>query len=90
MIRTPSTRTPLLIFRVSYLRATNGFTPQQVGTDLSKFGPAWANLASQVTLPVAPLATNGYYGFNGTDNRAIVNNYIVSGGVTKIIARHTR
>jgi hypothetical protein len=76
-------------FRVSYLRATNGFTPQQIGTDLSKFGPAWAQLASQVTLPVAPLASNGYYGFNGTDNRSIVNNYIVSGGVTKIVSRHT-
>jgi hypothetical protein len=76
-------------FRASYLRATNGFTPQQIGTDLSKFGPAWANLASQVTLPVAPLASNGYYGFNGTDNRSIVNNYIVSGAVTKIVGRHT-
>lgn len=76
-------------FRVSYLRATNGFTPQQIGTDLSKFGPAWASLASQVTLPVAPLASNGYYGFNGTDNRSIVNNYNVSGSITKIVGRHT-
>lgn len=76
-------------FRLSYLRATNGFTPQQLGTDLSKFGPAWSQLASQVTLPVAPLASNGYYSFNGTDNRAIVNNYDLSGSMTKIMGRHT-
>ena len=76
-------------FRISYLRATNGFTPQQLGTNLSLFGPAWAALAPQVTLPVAPLATNGWGAFNGTDNRAIVNNYDLSGSVTKILGRHT-
>ena len=31
-------------FRISYLRATNGFTPEQIGTNLSLFGPAWAAL----------------------------------------------
>jgi hypothetical protein len=76
-------------FRLSYLRARNGFTPQQVGTNLSLFGPAWATLASSVTLPVAPLATNGFAGFSGVDNRAITNDYALSGGLTRILGRHT-
>ena len=81
-------RTVQLDFRIStYLRGTNGFTPQQVGTDLStRFGPNWAALAPQVTLPVAPLATNGWGAFNGTDNRAIADQpYDLSGSVTKIL-----
>lgn len=76
-------------FRLSYLRGTNGFTPEQIGTNLSSFGPAWGALAPQVTLPVAPLASNGWGAFNGTDNRAIVNDYSLSGSVTKILGHHT-
>jgi hypothetical protein len=76
-------------FRLSYLRATNGFTPEQVGTNLNSFGPAWGALASQVTLPVAPLASNGWGAFNGTDNRAITNDYSLSGNLTRIVGHHT-
>ena len=76
--------------RLSYLRGRDGFTPEQVGTDLAAFGPAWAALASQVTLPVAPVATiTGFYGFNGTDNRAISNDYSLSASLIKILGRHT-
>jgi outer membrane receptor protein involved in Fe transport len=75
--------------RVSYLRGRDGFTPEQLGTNLSLFGPAWAALAPQVTLPVAPLATNGWGAFNGTDNRAIMNDYTASGALTKIMGKHT-
>jgi Carboxypeptidase regulatory-like domain/TonB dependent receptor len=76
-------------FRLSYLRATNGFSPEQLGTNLSLFGPAWASLASQITLDVAPLASNGFYGFNMVYNRAIVNNYFLSGSLIRILGRHT-
>lgn len=76
-------------FRISYLRSTNGFTPQQVGYNVSLFGPAYASLAPQLTLNVPPLASNGYTGFSGTDNRSIVNNYIASGSITKIVGRHS-
>jgi hypothetical protein len=77
-------------FRLSYLRARNGFTPQQVGTDLSLFGPAWGALTSQVTLPVAPLASiSGIAGFSGVDNRSITNDFALSGNLTKILGRHT-
>jgi hypothetical protein len=71
-------------FRLSYLRARNGFTPQQVGTDLSLFGPAWGALSSQVTLPVAPLASiSGIAGFSGVDNRSIANDFALSGNLAK-------
>src|SRR6185437_8484664 len=77
-------------FRLSYLRGRDGFSPEQIGTNLADFGPAWASLASQVTLPVAPLANiSGFYNFNGTDNRAISNDYSLSGSLIKIIGRHT-
>jgi Carboxypeptidase regulatory-like domain len=76
-------------FRLSYLRATNGFTPEQVGTNLALFGPAWAALAPSITLPVAPIASNGFAGFNGTDNRSITNDYALSGSLTRILGRHT-
>lgn len=76
-------------FRISYLRSTNGFTPQQVGYNVALFGPAYAALAPQLTLPVPPLASNGYTGFSGTDNRSIVNNYIAAGSITKILGRHS-
>lgn len=76
-------------FRLSYLRGRDGFTPEQVGTNVSLFGPAWATLAPSLTLPVAPIASNGFQGFSGTDNRAIMNDYSLSGGITKILGRHT-
>ncbi|HEY4051147.1 MAG TPA: TonB-dependent receptor [Acidobacteriaceae bacterium] len=77
-------------FRFSYLRGRDGFTPEQVGTNLALFGPAWAALAPQVTLPVAPLASiSGVYNFNGTDNRAILNDYSLSSSLIKILGRHT-
>ena len=76
--------------RISYLRARDGFTPEQLGTNLSLFGPSWAALAPSVTLPVAPLAViSGMAGFNGTDNAAIMNDYSVSGSLIKILGRHT-
>jgi hypothetical protein len=76
-------------FRLSYLRATNGFSPEQLGANLSNYGPAWATLASQITLDVAPLASNGFYGFNMVYNRAIANDYFLSGSLIRILGRHT-
>lgn len=76
-------------FRLSYLRATNGFSPEQLGANLSNYGPAWSTLASQITLDVAPLASNGFYGFNMVYNRAIANDYFLSGSLIRILGRHT-
>lgn len=77
-------------FRVSYVRATDGFIPEQYGTPLSLFGPNWAALASQVTIPVTPIATiAGIYGLGGTYNRSVVNDYFISSSLTKILGRHT-
>jgi hypothetical protein len=77
-------------FRLSYVRGLDGFTPEQIGTNLADFGPAWAALAPEVTLPVAPLANiSGVYNFNGTDNRAAINDYSFSGSLVKIVGRHT-
>jgi hypothetical protein len=76
-------------FRLSYLRATNGFSPEQLGANLSNYGSAWTSLASQITLDVAPLASNGFYGFNMVYNRAIANDYFLSGSLIRILGRHT-
>jgi Carboxypeptidase regulatory-like domain/TonB dependent receptor len=77
-------------FRLSYLRATNGFSPEQLGANLSDYGTAWGTLASQVTLDVAPLASiSGFYNFNMVYNRSIVNNYFLSGSLIRILGRHT-
>ena len=78
-------------FRLSYLRGRDGFVPEQLGTDPSKFGPAWGALASQLTLHPydTPIASNGFYGFNDVFNRAIMNDYFFSGNLIKIIGRHT-
>jgi hypothetical protein len=82
----PST---ILDFRVSYLRALHSFRPQQTGTDLSQYGPAWAALASQVTLPEAPLANvAGFAGFSGVYIQSVSNEYFLSGSATKIVGRH--
>jgi len=83
----PST---ILDVRASYQRALHAFRPQQTGTDLSKYGPAWAALASQVTLPEAPLTTvSGFFGFGSTYIRSTNNLYVLSGGVTKMAGAHT-
>ena len=77
-------------FRLSYLRGRDGFSPEQLGANLSSFGPAWATLASQVTLDVAPLASvSGLYNFNMVYNRAIMNDYFLSGSLIRILGRHT-
>jgi hypothetical protein len=82
--------TTVLDFRVSYLRALHAFRPQQTGTDLSKYGPAWAALTSQVTLPVAPLPNvTGFAGFSGVYIRSVSNEYFLSGSATKILGRHS-
>jgi hypothetical protein len=82
--------TTVVDFRVSYLRALHAFRPQQTGTDLSQYGPAWAALASQVTLPEAPLpAVTGFAGFSGVYIQSVSNEYVLSGSVTKIMGRHS-
>jgi hypothetical protein len=76
--------------RLSYVRATDGFIPEQYGTNLSEFGPGWGALASQVTIPVTPLATiSGFTAFGGTYNRSFINDYSISASLTKILGRHT-
>ncbi|PWU06653.1 MAG: hypothetical protein C5B51_11840 [Terriglobia bacterium] len=80
----------VLDFRVSYLRALHAFRPQQTGTDLSQYGPAWAVLGSQVTLPEAPLPNvTGFAAFSGVYIQSVSNEYFLSGGATKIAGRHT-
>jgi hypothetical protein len=82
--------TTVLDFRVSYLRANHAFRPEQTGIDLSTYGPAWAALASQVTLPEAPLpAVSGFAAFSGVYIRSTSNEYFLSGNATKIIGRHS-
>jgi hypothetical protein len=76
--------------RLSYVRATDGFIPEQYGTNLAQFGPGWAALASQVTIPVTPLATiSGFTGFGGTYNRSFINDYSISASLVKILGRNT-
>jgi hypothetical protein len=83
----PST---ILDFRVSYLRALHAFRPQQTGTDLGQYGPAWAALSSQVTLPEAPLPNvTGFAAFSGVYIQSVSNEYFVSGSATKIMGRHS-
>ena len=82
--------TTVLDFRVSYLRALHAFRPQQTGTNLSQYGPAWATLASQVTLPEAPLTNvTGFAGFSGVYIQSVSNEYFLSGSATKIVGRHS-
>lgn len=82
--------TTVLDFRAGYLRALHAFRPQQTGTDLSQYGPAWAALANQVTLPVAPLpAVTGFAGFSGVYIQSVSNQYFLSGSATKIVGRHS-
>ncbi|MBV9746730.1 MAG: carboxypeptidase regulatory-like domain-containing protein, partial [Acidobacteriia bacterium] len=82
--------TTILDFRVSYLRALHAFRPEQTGTNLSQYGPAWAALASQVTLPEAPLAgVAGFAGFSGVYIQSVSNEYFLSGSATKIVGRHS-
>ncbi len=82
--------TTIVDFRVSYLRALHAFRPQQTGTDLSQYGPAWAKLAAQFSLPVAPLpAVTGFAGFSGVYIQSVNNHYSFNGSVTKILGRHT-
>lgn len=82
--------TTILDFRVSYLRALHAFRPQQTGTDLSQYGPAWAALTSQVTLPEAPLpAVTGFAGFSGVYIQSVSNEYFLSGSANKIVGRHS-
>jgi hypothetical protein len=84
------TPTTIADVRLSYVRATDGFIPEQYGLNLASFGPAWAALASQVTIPVTPLATiAGFTGFSGTYNRSFVNDYSISASLIKILGRHT-
>jgi hypothetical protein len=82
--------TTVLDFRASYLRAPFAFRPEQTGINLAQFGPAWATLASQVTLPEAPLAAvSGFAGFSGVFIQSFSNEYFLSGSATKILGRHS-
>ncbi len=82
--------TTILDFRLSYLRSLHAFRPEQTGTDISQYGPAWADLSSQITLPVAPLpAVSGYQGFSGVFIKSTNNLYFLSGSITKILGRHS-
>src|SRR3954447_8211967 len=81
--------TTVVDVRASYLRALHSFVPLQTGIDLSQFGPAWATLSRQLSLPQGPLpAITGFYGFSGTFIQSISNGYALSGSVTKILGRH--
>jgi hypothetical protein len=80
----------ILDFRVSYLRAPFAFRPEQTGINLSQFGPAWAVLGTQVTLPEAPLAAvSGFAGFSGVFIQSYSNEYFLSGSATRIMGRHS-
>ena len=82
--------TTVLDFRISYLRAPFAFRPEQTGTNLAQYGPAWAALQSQVTLPEAPLAAvSGFAGFSGVFIQSFSNEYFLSGSATKTIGRHS-
>lgn len=82
--------TTVLDFRASYLRALHAFRPQQTGTNLAQYGPAWAALTSQVTLPEAPLpSVTGFAGFSGVYIQSVSNEYFLSGSATKSIGRHS-
>jgi len=82
--------TTVLDVRASYLRALHAFLPLQTGTDLAQYGPAWAALASQVSLPEAPLpAVTGFAGFSGVYINSVSNAYALSGNATKILGRHS-
>jgi hypothetical protein len=66
------------------------FRPEQTGVNLAQYGPAWAALTNQITLPEAPLASvSGFAGFSGVFIQSASNEYFVSGSATKILGRHT-
>lgn len=82
--------TTVLDFRISYLRAPFAFRPEQTGVNLAQYGPAWAALTSQVTLPEAPLASvTGFAGFSGVFIQSDSNEYFLSASGTKTMGRHT-
>lgn len=82
--------TTVLDIRASYLRALHAFLPLQTGTNLAQYGPAWAALASQVSIPEAPLpAVTGFAGFSGVYINSVSNGYALSGSATKILGRHS-
>jgi hypothetical protein len=83
--------TTIADFRVSFLRSWWSFTSPSQGIDLSKFGPAYGALASQISVDNIPIpSVSGYYNFWEccTVNSQPTNNYFVSGNLTKIIGRH--
>ena len=84
--------TTILDMRASFVR--NYYTDDAVsqGLDLSIYGPAWATLNNQVTFRenVTPQVA-GVYGFNfmTVTSKHYRNSYVLAGGLTKILGRHT-
>ena len=52
-------------FRLSYLRFIFGFYPPVTGTDLSKFGPAYAALSPNVLWKQYRWGLDGWYHHGG-------------------------
>ncbi len=77
--------------RASFLRFTFGFTPPSMGTDISRFGPAWATLANQMTFTHFP--ANAVAGLTSFSQYVIVRNannvYALSENLTRIHGSHT-
>ncbi len=77
-------------FRLSYLRFIFGFYPPVTGTDLSKFGPAYAALSPNVLWKQYPASqVQGFQTYNYVTARNQNNNESLSESLTKIIGRHT-
>ena len=86
------TITPNLIadFRGAYLRENfRSFAPS-VGTDMSRFGPAWAAIGPQLpfTLYPAENITGGFRPLMAAGQLNRNNDYFFTGSVTKIAGRH--
>lgn len=86
--------TTILDVRFSYLRFVYDTIPLSNGTDLSAFGPAYANLSDQFILhqnPLPNIVNVTSFGFENQD-LTIFNtndNYTLSANVTKTIGRHS-
>lgn len=81
-------------FHVSYLRFVYGTIPLSSGTDLSQFGPNWANLSNNIALRAAPVPlvsgmANEIMQFMDVAIDNTNDNYSASGSLSKILGRHT-
>jgi hypothetical protein len=83
--------TTILDFRVSYLRMYYSDFAESLGADMSKFGPAYGTLGSQMSYRIYPGVTisGGYRNNGGLAQLTKENDWTYIGSATKIIGRHT-